>query len=47
MIIYDNLQSNLSISFREEDFQRTNMQYNKENSLASMGAQFTDGASLF
>ena len=47
MIIYANLQSNLSISFCGEDFQRTNMHYNTKNSPAPVGASFIDEASLF
>ena len=47
MIIYLNLQSNLSISFCGEDFQRTNMHFNGKNSPAPMGASFINEASLF
>ena len=43
MIIYANIQSNLSISFREEDFQRTNMHYYRKNSNTPLGASlFTE-----
>ena len=47
MIIYANLQSNLSISFWGEDFQRINMHYNRKNSPTPMGASFMDRSSLF
>ena len=48
MIIYANLQSNLSIGFREEDFQRiiTCIIIGKTVPVP-VGASFTDGASLF
>ena len=47
MIIYPNLQLNLSISFWGEDFQRINMHYNRKNSPTPVGAPLIDGASLF
>ena len=47
MIIYANSQSNLSISFCGEDFQRTNKHYNRKKSPAPMGASFIDEESLF
>ena len=47
MIIHANLQSNLSISFEEEYFQRINMHYDTKNSPALIGASFIEGASLF
>ena len=46
MIISANLQSTLSISFWEEDFQRINMHYNGKNSPTPMGASFINRASL-
>ena len=42
MIVYVSLESNLSISFQEEDFQRINM-----NNPHPIRASFTDGESLF
>ena len=51
MIIYANLQSNLPISFRGEDFQIICIIiYNKKKkkySPAHVGASFTVGASVF
>ena len=42
MIIYANLQSNMSVSFRGEDFQRCNKHYNRKNGPDHIGASFHD-----
>ena len=47
MIIYANLQSNLSISFWLEDFQKIKIHYNGKSSPAPAGASFIDEAILF
>ena len=47
MTIYSNQQSNLSISFCGEDFQRINKHYNWKNHPTCVGASIIDQASLF
>ena len=42
MIIFTHLQSKLYISFRGEDFQRVNMNYNRKNSPDPEGDSFID-----
>ena len=42
MIIYANLDSNLSVSFWGEDFQKINMHYNGKNNPAPVGASLTE-----
>ena len=46
-IIHSNLQSNLFISFRREDFQRINTHYNWKNSPTPIEASIFDQSGLF
>ena len=47
MIIYASLQPNLSIFYWAEDFQKSNIHYNRQKRSRLIGASFIEGKSWF